>query len=162
DVRGKDAIAGLADVPVTSYYARPAAWALSKGITTGVGGKDYFAPRAQLTRAEMITFLWRTAGEPAARGNGGFADVPGRSYNAEAVAWARRHGITTGVGGTNRFEPNRPVTRAEVATLLWRAEPGRTRGTASGFVDVPRNTYYAAAVAWARHEGITTGVGGTN
>jgi hypothetical protein len=157
-----DAIIGLDDVKLGSFYAVPAAWALSKGITTGVGGTRTFAPARPVTRGEMVTFLWRAAGKPSASTSSGFVDVSSSAFYARAVTWARQQGITTGVGGTNRFEPNRPVTRAELATFLWRSEGAPAGSTASGFVDVPRSAYYARAVTWARERGITTGVGGTN
>jgi hypothetical protein len=162
DVRDRDGIAGLVDVPVTSYFARPAAWALSKGVTTGVGGSDRFEPHRPITRGELVTLLWRTAGQPRASAHSGFEDVPTNAFYAPAVTWARNRGLTTGVGGSNRFEPTRPITRAEVAALLWRAAGSPSRSANSGFADVPANTYFAVPAGWARDRGITTGVGGSD
>jgi hypothetical protein len=157
-----DAIVGLNDVKLGSFYAVPAAWALSKGITTGVGGTRSFAPARPVTRGEMVTFLWRAAGSPSASTSSGFSDVPTSAFYARAVTWARQKGITTGVGGTNLFEPNRPVTRGELATFLWRSKGSPPASTYSGFADVPQSAFYARAVTWARQTGVTTGVGGTN
>lgn len=111
----------LVDVPAGTYYEPAVAWLLHEGLTTGVGGRAEFHPARPVTRAEAVTFLWRLAGSPSAPGSG-FVDVPpGRWYSA-AVGWARRQGITTGVGGSDRFAPHGPVTRAELAAFLWRSE----------------------------------------
>src|SRR5690606_16819173 len=66
----------------------------------------------------------------------GFVDVPASAYYALPVNWAKANGVTTGVGGTNRFEPHRPITRAEMVTFMWRAA-GKPSAGSSGFVDVP-------------------------
>ena len=87
-----------------------------------------------------------------------FYDVPNDAYYYEAVKWAAENGITGGVGNS-LFAPNQPCTRAQIMTFLWRAagcpEP---KGTSS-FSDVPADSYYAKAVAWAVENGITTGTG---
>src|SRR5690606_29431893 len=111
----------LVDVPAGTYYEPAVAWLLHEGLTTGVGGRAEFHPARPVSRSEAVTFLWRLAGSPSAPGSG-FVDVPpGRWYSA-AVGWARRQGITTGVGGSDRFAPHGPVTRAELAAFLWRSE----------------------------------------
>lgn len=107
------------DVPASAYYALPVNWAKANGVTTGVGGSNRFEPHRPITRAEMVTFMWRAAGKPSA-GSSGFVDVPAGSYYAAAVAWAKVRGITTGIGGSNRFEPVRAVLRAEAVTFLYR------------------------------------------
>ncbi|MFP5255793.1 MAG: M15 family metallopeptidase [Acidimicrobiia bacterium] len=110
----------LVDVPAGAYYEAAVAWMLHEELTTGVGGRAEFQPARAVTRAEAVTFLWRVAGEPGA-GPSGFVDVPEDRWYSTAVDWARERGITTGVGGTNRFAPDAGVTRAELATFLWRA-----------------------------------------
>lgn len=162
DVRGLSSIAGLADVPARSFFAAPAAWAAGRGITTGVGGTDLFQPGRPVTRAELVTFLWRAAGQPAASRHAGFSDVASSSFYARATSWARHTGVTTGVGGSGRFEPNRPVTRAEAVTMFWRAAGQPSASNHSGFVDVPHTAYFASPVTWAAKRGVTTGVGGSN
>lgn len=89
-----------------------------------------------------------------------FTDVPARAFFTTAVTWAAEHGVTTGVGGGNRFEPGAAVTRGQMVTFLWRMmdRPGGHR--AHGFVDVGGRTFYEEALRWARSEGVTTGVGG--
>jgi hypothetical protein len=150
----------LVDVPVGSYYEDAVGWMLHEGLTTGVGGRAEFQPARAVTRAEAVTFLWRLAGQPPAAPSG-FSDVPDGRWYSTAVGWAKATGITTGIGGTNRFAPDAAVTRAEAVTFLWRMA-GRPAAPPSGFSDVPSGRWYSTAVGWAKATGITTGVGGTN
>jgi len=115
----------LVDVPAGAYYEKAVAWLLHEGLTTGVGGRAEFQPTRAVTRAEAVTFLWRLAGRPAAPPSR-FADVPEGRWFSAAVGWARARGITTGVGGSDRFAPHGLVTRAELAALLWRSEGSPT------------------------------------
>ena len=86
-----------------------------------------------------------------------FYDVPNNAYFYEAVKWAVKNGITTGVGD-NLFAPEQPCTRAQIVTFLWRAAGSpEPKGAASGMTDVVRGSYYEKAVAWAIENGITTG-----
>ena len=96
------------------WYEKAQNWAKEKGISDGTN------PNAAISRAQMVTMLWRAAGSPAAGGSASFADVPADSYYTQAVAWAIENGITTGVGG-GRFDPNSTCTRGQIATFLWRA-----------------------------------------
>ncbi len=107
-------------------------WASTTGVTTGVA-PDRFDPDGLATRAEVATFIWRAAGSPAAA-PGPFVDVV-RSWQLEPVGWMAATGITTGRSDT-RFDPDAAVSRAELATFLWRwqdrppavvAEPGPPR-----------------------------------
>ena len=86
-----------------------------------------------------------------------FYDVPNGAYFYEAVKWAVKNGITTGVGN-DLFAPEQPCTRAQIVTSLWRAAGSPEPKTASSFTDVPANAYYAKAVAWAVENGITNGM----
>ena len=79
-----------------------------------------FAPGADCTRAQVVTFLWRTENEPAARSTAMFADVSGSEYYADAVAWAASQEITNGTGHGN-FSPAMVCTRAQIVTFLYRA-----------------------------------------
>ena len=87
-----------------------------------------------------------------------FYDVPNNAYFYEAVKWAVKNGITTGVGN-DLFAPEQPCTRAQIVTFLWRAAGSPEPKAASSFADVSMDAYYAKAVAWAVENGITTGTG---
>ena len=86
-----------------------------------------------------------------------FYDVPNGAYFYEAVKWAVKNGITTGVGN-DLFAPEQPCTRAQIVTFLWRAAGSPEPKAASSFTDVPASAYYAKAVAWAVENGITNGM----
>ena len=87
-----------------------------------------------------------------------FYDVPNDAYYFEAVKWAAENGITSGVGNS-LFAPNRPCTRAQIVTFLWRAAGSPVVNYLMPFTDVDEGAYYAEAVRWAASEGITTGTG---
>ena len=87
-----------------------------------------------------------------------FYDVPNNAYFYEAVKWAVKNGITTGVGN-DLFAPEQPCTRAQIVTFLWRAAGSPEPKSMSSFSDVSADSYYAKAVAWAVENGITTGTG---
>ena len=147
----------FADVSTDSYYAQPVQWAADRGITGGIS-KDSFGPDRSCTRAQIITFLWRAAGSPETESTVRFSDVSADSYYAKAVAWAVEHGITSGTG-SGTFDPDAPCTRAQSVTFLYRAL-GQLADGQSAFGDVPADSYYADAVAWAVERGITSGIGG--
>ena len=106
------------DVAPDAYYATAVAWAVKNGVTAGVSEKE-FAPDRECTRAEIMTFLWRAAGRPAAEGGAPFADVNPVEYFAPAVAWSVANGITNGVSDTE-FAPDMTCTRAQIVTFLFR------------------------------------------
>ena len=87
-----------------------------------------------------------------------FYDVPNDAYYYEAVKWAAEKGVTSGIGNS-LFAPNQPCTRAQIVTFLWRAAGSPEPKNMSNFSDVPADSYYAKAVAWAVENGITTGTG---
>ena len=87
-----------------------------------------------------------------------FSDVSTSAYYYEAVKWAQEKGITGGIGN-GLFGPNQPCTRAQIVTFLWRAAGSPEPKSMSSFSDVPADSYYAKAVAWAVENGITTGTG---
>ena len=142
------------DVSDSAYYADAVAWMVDEGITTGISDLLY-GPNVNLTRAQMVTFLWRNAGSPTGNPSHGFWDVPSGAYYGEAVSWAKAAGITTGTSPTT-FAPNQDVTRAQLVTLLWRMA-GEPSAPSAGFVDVPSGRYFSTAVAWAKQQEITTG-----
>ena len=106
------------DVSAGSYYAKAVAWAVENGITGGTGN-GLFSPDAACTRAQSAAFLYRAAGSPAVSGSAGFSDVAANAYYAQAVAWAKEHGITDGIGG-GLFGSANDCTRAQIAAFLWR------------------------------------------
>ena len=110
--------ADFADVSAGSYYAKAVAWAVENGITGGTGD-GLFSPDAACTRAQSAAFLYRAAGSPAVSGSAGFSDVAANAYYAQAVAWAKEHGITGGIGG-GLFGSANDCTRAQIAAFLWR------------------------------------------
>ena len=115
------AMSSFTDIPADSYYAKAVAWAVENGITTGTGdGK--FSPDATCTRAQAVTFLFRTS-KASAAGAPAFSDVAANAYYAEAVKWAMDNGITNGIGG-NLFGSNNDCTRAQIVTFLWRLYTG--------------------------------------
>ena len=146
------------DVPNGAYFYEAVKWAVKNGITTGVGN-DLFAPEQPCTRAQIVTFLWRAAGSPEPKGAAsGMTDVVSGSYYEKAVAWAIENGITTGTT-TSTFSPNATCTRAQAVTFLARALNAKATSVAE-FSDVPTNSYFADAVAWAAANGVTEGIGG--
>ena len=106
------------DVHTSDYYYDAVLWAVQNGITNGTSAKT-FSPDATVTRAQVVTFLWRANGQPAA-GNSGFLDVSSNAYYARAVDWAFANGITTGVD-YGAFGPDTACTRAQIVTFLYRA-----------------------------------------
>ena len=108
----------FADVSAGSYYAKAVAWAIENGITGGTGD-GLFSPDAACTRAQSAAFLYRAAGSPTVSGSAGFSDVAADAYYAQAVAWAKEHGITGGIGG-GLFGSANDCTRAQIAAFLWR------------------------------------------
>ena len=150
-------VSPFADVAIDAYYYEAVKWAAENGITGGVGN-DRFAPEQSCTRAQIVTFLWRAAGSPVVNYAMDLSDVAEDVYYAEAVRWALSEGITTGTGESS-FSPDATCTRAQVVTFLARALNANASGKAE-FGDVPTNSYFAEAVAWAAANGVTEGVGG--
>ena len=146
------------DVTPSDYYYEPVLWALGESITDGVAETE-FAPEDTCKRSQVVTFLWRAAGEPkpTSRSNP-FVDVKPTDYFYEAVLWAVEKGITDGMDETH-FEPDGVCNRSQVVTFLYRAfkEPP-VGSTSNPFTDVPANKWYATPVLWAVKEGITDGV----
>ena len=116
----------------------------ARGLVNGMSATIY-APNASTTRAQLWTIL--------ARQND--ADLAGGSiWYEKAQNWAKEKGISDGAN------PNGTINRAQMVTMLWRAMGQPAAGSAASFTDVPTDSYYAQAVAWAIENGITAGVGG--
>ena len=141
----------------TQFYYEPVYWAVEQKITKGTGDK-LFSPNESCTRAQVVTFLWRAAGEPEpAETVNPFQDVKADAYYYNAVLWAVEKGITKGTSA-DAFSPEATCTRAQIVTFLYRANgtPEISRKS-KPFTDVDAAQYYAEPVAWAVEYGITTG-----
>ena len=152
--------ADFVDVSSGSYCYDAVQWAVANGITNGTDA-THFSPNAGCTRGQVVTFLWRAAGEPVVSGNVGFVDVAPGSYCYEAVKWAVANGITKGTDATH-FSPNATCTRGQVVTFMSRAEGEPAVGGSNGFVDVAVSSYCYEAIKWAVANGITKGTDATH
>ncbi len=108
------------DVPAGSYYYDAVLWAVENGITKGTSD-TMFSPDATCSRAQIVTFLWRSEKSPAAGSRNPFADVKSSAYYADAVLWAVKEDITKGTTNTT-FSPDADCTRAQIVTFLWRCK----------------------------------------
>ena len=148
------------DVSADAYYADAVRWAVAEGITSGTTATT-FAPNSGCTRGQVVTFLWRAAGEPEpSTAVNPFTDVSADAYNYKAILWAYENGITGGTTATT-FAPNATCTRAQIVTFLYRADGAQAVDSGNAFTDVPADAYYADAVNWAVAEGITGGTTAT-
>ena len=107
------------DVQKGAYYYDAVLWAVEKGITTGTSANT-FSPDAACTRGQVVTFLHRAKGKPAATSANGFNDVQKGAYYYDAVLWAVKNGITNGMG-EGVFAPDATCTRGQIVTFLYRA-----------------------------------------
>ena len=147
------------DVPKDAYYYDAVKWAVSKGVTNGTDN-GMFGSDQPCTRAQIVTFLWRSAGSPAPKMSvNPFQDVKKGAYYYDAVLWAVEQGITTGVS-QGEFAPDDTCTRGQSVTFLHRAK-GAPAVSGSSFADVADDAYCAAAVKWAVKKGITNGTSST-
>ena len=159
-VNGNPQTGVFVDVATGSYYEDAVDWAVENGITKGTDD-THFSPDGICTRAQAVTFLWRTAGSPKPETRAmPFTDVPVGSYYYDAVLWAVENGITKGTSDTT-FSPNMTCSRAQIVAFLWRSEKSPAAGTANPFADVKSTAYYADAVLWAVKENITKGTTST-
>lgn len=146
------------DVPAGSYYYDAVYWAVEHDITNGTGGNK-FSPDAVITRAQMVTFLWRAYGAPKVTCDNPFTDVDADAYYYDAVLWAVSNGVTKGTSATT-FSPDLAVTRSQAVTFQWRAS-GAMMASGDSFSDVPEDVWYTDAVTWAAVNGITKGTSAT-
>lgn len=151
------------DLTSGSWYYDGVRCALENGLMTGTAART-FAPDRPVTRAMLVTILWRLAGEPYGRVSP-FEDVLPGSWYAQAVSWAYDKGIVTGVTATS-FQPGAPVTREQLCAILCRYAALTGKNTAASasldaFTDRAQVSAYAeASVRWALQAGLLTGVGG--
>ena len=152
----------FADLTSGSWYYDGVRCALENGLMTGTSART-FAPDRPVTRAMLVTILWRLAGEPYGRVSP-FEDVLPGSWYAQAVSWAYDKGIVTGVTATS-FQPDAPVTREQLCAILCRYAALTGKNTAASapldaYTDRAQVSAYAeASVRWALQAGLLTGVG---
>ena len=152
----------FSDVKVSDWYASSVAYAVEKGLFGGVSATK-FAPNTDMSRAMLVTVLWRLEGSPAPVGEEPFSDVKAGQWYTDAVAWAYENDIVGGVGG-GRFAPDNTVTREQMATILYRYSAGKgyaldkDEGIAN-FPDTSDVSAYAVdGYSWARTMGIIDGM----
>ena len=147
------------DVKDTDYFYDSALWAVKEGITVGDGAENTFKPGGKCIRAQVVTFLWRAAGEPEpASVVNPFTDVNETDYYYKAVLWAVEQEIAVGTSETT-FSPGAACTRAQVAAFLYRFDGENQVESDNPFVDLVETEYYVPAVLWAVKNGITQGDG---
>ena len=143
--------AQFVDVGAGDWFSEAVSWALQEEITNGTTATT-FSPYETCTGAQIITFLWRAAGEKEPTTFCPFYDVSESDYYCKAAVWAYENGLVEG----NIFGGSEPCTRADVVTYLWKLE-GKPKANPANFTDVAADASYAQAVAWAVKEGITLG-----
>ena len=145
------------DVKATDYYYDAVLWAAENGITKGIDAV-HFSPDMDTSRAQVVTFLWRAVGCPEAEHTAAvFKDVSPDAYYVKAVEWALSEGITKGTSDT-AFSPDAVCTRGQIVTFLARFAGMKDAETESAFTDVKQTDYFAAAVKWAKNNGVTSGM----
>ena len=154
----------FADVSGSDWFYNDVRYVYEKGIMDGTGA-DRFSPNAPLTRAMIVTILYRMAGSPSVSGSSDFTDVAASKWFAKAVAWAAANGIVNGYG-SGLFGPNDPVTREQLAAILYRyaVYGGMTAVTLEenlgSFADTAQLSAYAIqAMNWAVGQGLINGSG---
>ncbi len=148
----------FADVAEGAWYYDAVSYVYANGLMDGVSASE-FAPDANMTRAMLVTILWRLEGGPVVNYLMPFADVDGGAWYAEAVRWAASEGIVEGVSATE-FAPDAEITREQLAAILHRfaGEPATAANLAT-FTDAASVSAYAVdAMAWCVEQGIITGV----
>lgn len=149
------------DVDTGRWYHEGVDYAIAHGLMNGVGN-GMFEPESSMTRAMLVTVLWRYAGSPA-EGTNTFVDVKPNQWYTQAVAWAAKYGVVNGVGH-GMFEPDGNVTREQMAAILYRYANGvgidtSARGNLAAFPDRNQVSSYAVdALSWCNAKGI---IGGT-
>ena len=150
------------DVDLGRWYHEPIDFVVSQGLMKGMG-ENRFQPNTSMTRGQLVTVLYRLAGEPAIEGTSPFADVQADRFYADAIAWAYGNEIAKGVTD-DRFMPNSPVTREQMVTFLarfarWSGLELQTGGSLEDYADAGSVSAYAEeAMTWAVENGIIQGM----
>ena len=152
------------DVSTSDWFYSDVMFVYENGLFSGTDSRS-FSPNASMTRAMLVTVLYRLEGEPAGTGSSSFSDVYSGSYYEKAVAWAAANGIVTGTGSTS-FSPDAKVTREQLAAILYRYAQYKKLDTDAGakldsFSDAGNVSGYASeALSWAVSEGLINGASG--
>lgn len=150
----------FSDVASDSWYYDSVQYAVNMGLMNGMGN-NCFAPDTQMSRAMLVTVLWRYAGSPE-KGENLFSDVKNGQWYTNAIAWAAENGVVTGVGN-GKFDPEGTVTREQLAVVLYRYSQSLALDTSrqeelADFPDAQKVSPWAqAALSWAVTEGLITG-----
>ena len=147
---------GFADVDADDWYAEAVEYVRDHGIMNGTTATT-FNPDGTTSRGQIAAILYRASGSPEVSGGTAFTDVVDTAYYADAVRWASAHGVVTGYGdGT--FRPNNPITRQQLAAILWRYAGSPAPEGGADYADEDTISAYAStAVDWARDTGIISG-----
>ena len=149
------------DVTEGDWFYDAVRYAYETGLMDGVED-NLFAPNSETTRAQLVTILYRLAGEPEPGGDSGFSDVAAGTWYTDAVAWAAENGIVNGVSETE-FAPGEDITREQLAAILYRYAACQgydvsQRADLSGFGDASSISGYAQeALSWAHAQGLVLG-----
>ena len=162
-VNGVTAIARFpfTDVVASTWYYGAAAYAYNNGLFAGMTPTT-FAPNATMTRAMLVSVLWRLAGEPAPKAPNTFVDVPDGAWYTDAVTWAAENGVVSGIGGS-RFDPSGFVTREQTAEILYNYAHSKgydvsARADLTAFPDAGSVSGWAEeALSWANAAGLING-----
>lgn len=162
-VNGVTAIARFpfTDVVAGTWYYGAAAYACNNGLFAGMTPTT-FAPNATMTRAMLVSVLWRLAGEPAPKAPNTFVDVPDGAWYTDAVTWAAENGVVSGIGGS-RFDPSGFVTREQTAEILYNYAHSKgydvsARADLTAFPDAASVSGWAEeALSWANAAGLING-----
>lgn len=162
-VNGVTAIARFpfTDVVAGTWYYGAAAYACNNGLFAGMTPTT-FAPNATMTRAMLVSVLWRLAGEPAPKAPNTFVDVPDGAWYTDAVTWAAENGVVSGIGGS-RFDPSGFVTREQTAEILYNYAHSKgydvsARADLTAFPDAGSVSGWAEeALSWANAAGLING-----
>ena len=151
------------DVTAGDWFTSDVIYVTLTGLMNGTG--DGFSPNNNINRAQLVTVLYRMAGEPEVTGENPFTDVPDGQWYTDAVLWAAENNITDGTSETT-FSPNNPLTREQMATFFYRfanfeaGEPIEVTGDLSGYTDADLVADYAVdAMTWAVGKGVISGIG---
>lgn len=151
----------FADVPQNAWFYREVYAADGLKLMGGVSQTE-FAPNDSMTRAMLVTVLWRMEGSPAPTATNPFTDIPDGQWYSDAVIWAAENGIVNGVTATE-FAPNNPITREQIATILYRYTKAKGYDVSASadlaqFPDASRISAYAYdALSWAVAEKLVGG-----
>lgn len=162
-VNGVTAIARFpfTDVAAGTWYYGAAAYAYNNGLFAGMTPTT-FAPNATMTRAMLVSVLWRLAGAPAPKAPNTFVDVPDGAWYTDAVTWAAENGVVSGIGGS-RFDPSGFVTREQTAEILYNYAHNKgydvsARADLTAFPDAASVSGWAEeALSWANAAGLING-----